>query len=285
MERSVWLTLYFILIVLLLVGSSVGAYFSWTFYQKNLVLEAKNNELQSIVATTTNDLASTTAQLQAETERTNALSDQVSDISSTVGTLDKLSKTDKELLEKYSKIYFLNEHYTPDGLATVTPSFWNETDRPELILAQVGPFLSRLLSDAHNSGIDLRVSSAYRSFGTQADLKSSYKVTYGSGANKFSADQGYSEHQLGTTVDFMLPGLKGDYNKFGGTGAYPWLTNNAYRYGFILSYPKTNSYYQYEPWHWRFVGVALATKLHDENKYFYDYPQRLIDVYLVNIFD
>ena len=285
MKRSVWLALYFVLIVVLLVGSSVGAYFSWTFYQKNLILEAKNNELQSIVATTTNDLASTTAQLQAETERTNALSDQISDISSTVGTLDKLSKTDKELLEKYSKIYFLNEHYTPASLATITPAFWNETDRPELIFTQVWPFLNRLISDAHSAGIDLRVSSSYRSFGTQADLKSTYKITYGSGANKFSADQGYSEHQLGTTVDFMLPNLKGDYSKFGGTNAYTWLTNNAYRYGFILSYPKGNSYYQYEPWHWRFVGVALATKLHDQNIYFYDYPQRLIDAYLVNLFD
>ncbi|MEK7495870.1 MAG: D-alanyl-D-alanine carboxypeptidase family protein, partial [Patescibacteria group bacterium] len=64
-----------------------------------------------------------------------------------------------------------------------------------------------------------------------------------------------------------------------------WLTENAYKYGFILSYPKQNTYYRFEPWHWRFVGVALATKLHDGNKYFYDLSQREIDQYLVSIFD
>ncbi|PJC82708.1 hypothetical protein CO006_02150, partial [Candidatus Roizmanbacteria bacterium CG_4_8_14_3_um_filter_35_14] len=60
---------------------------------------------------------------------------------------------------------------------------------------------------------------------------------------------------------------------------------NAYKYGFILSYPKQNTYYQFEPWHWRFVGMTLATKLHDTNQYFYNLAQREIDLYLISIFD
>jgi len=56
--------------------------------------------------------------------------------------------------------------------------------------------------------------------------------------------------------------------KFNKTKAYQWLLNNAYKYGFILSYPENNEYYIYEPWHWRFVGIKLATKLHNENKFF-----------------
>jgi LAS superfamily LD-carboxypeptidase LdcB len=67
--------------------------------------------------------------------------------------------------------------------------------------------------------------------------------------------------------------------------AYAWLNNNAYQYGFILSYPKDNVYYQYEPWHWRFIGVELATKLHNENRKFSDMDQREIDTYLIKIFN
>jgi zinc D-Ala-D-Ala carboxypeptidase len=90
---------------------------------------------------------------------------------------------------------------------------------------------------------------------------------------------------LGTTIDFGTPSIKGDFSKFGGTKEFEWLVNNAHKFGFILSYPKDNEYYIYEPWHWRYVGVALATRLHDEEKYFYGFSQRIIDSYLVNIFD
>ena len=135
-------------------------------------------------------------------------------------------------------------------------------------------------------GIDISVLSGYRSFGTQASLKSQYSVTYGAGtSNKFSADQGYSEHQLGTTVDFTTKKTGEPLTGFDKTPAYEWLLQNAYRFGFILSYPKGNAYYVFEPWHWRFVGVYLATYLHDQNKYFYDMPKRDIDQYLINIFD
>ena len=114
-------------------------------------------------------------------------------------------------------------------------------------------------------------------------------MTYGTGANAFSADQGYSEHQLGTAVDLTT---QKDGNRFsdasGGfdsTDGYTWMTQNAYKYGFVLSYPKGNSYYIYEPWHWRFVGVALATRLHNEGKNFYDLDQREIDGYLGLMFN
>jgi D-alanyl-D-alanine carboxypeptidase len=110
-------------------------------------------------------------------------------------------------------------------------------------------------------------------------------MTYGTGANKFSADQGYSEHQLGTAVDFTTEELGADFSDFEDTDAYQWLLANAHRYGFILSYPKGNKYYIFEPWHWRFVGIRLAEELHATGKYFYDMDQRFIDNYLISIFD
>ena len=154
-----------------------------------------------------------------------------------------------------------------------------------MILVEVWPFLKKMLDDAQTANIDLKIASAFRSFDTQSTLKSAYKVTYGSGSNKFSADQGYSEHQLGTTIDFTTTKLGADSSTFGKTASFVWLIENAYRYGFILSYPKNNSYYIFEPWHWRFVGKGLALRLHDENKNFYDLPQRDINEYLISLFD
>jgi len=215
-----------------------------------------------------------------------AMQGQIASVSGTVGTLEKLSNTDKELLQKYSKVYFLNENFVPRALSSIPPEYLVEPKKQELILVDVFPFLQNMLEDAKVAGIDLRIISAYRSFGQQSVLKSTYKVTYGSGsANKFSADQGYSEHQLGTTVDFSTKGLGSKFTLIEKDKAYAWLTENAYKYGFVLSYPKKNIYYIYEPWHWRFVGKSLALRLHDENKYFYDLMQREIDQYLISIFD
>lgn len=214
-----------------------------------------------------------------------ALQDQLVSAQNLLGLYHKIVNTDKQLLEKYSKVYFLNENYIPSRLATITPEYLFDKNRTLQIHASVEPYLTRLLQTASSSGQPLSIVSAYRSFGTQAQLKSAYIVTYGVGANRFSAEQGYSEHQLGTTVDFTTPILGAAYTKFESASAYLWLTQNAYKYGFALSYPKNNTYYQFEPWHWRFVGIVLATKLHDEGKYFYDMDQREIDTYLMNIFD
>jgi len=226
------------------------------------------------------------AKLTGETTRNDAFDQQIQSIASTVGVLDKLSKTDKELLQKYSKVYFLNENFIPSALASIDPVYLFNKKRPEEIHASVLPYLEKLLKDANDGSVPLSILSAYRSFGTQATLKAQYKVTYGAGsANKFSADQGYSEHQLGSAVDFTTPTTGEDLNGFEKTSASTWLENNAYKYGFILSYPKGNTFYQSEPWHWRFVGVELATKLHDTNMHFYDMDQREINTYLVKIFD
>jgi LAS superfamily LD-carboxypeptidase LdcB len=213
------------------------------------------------------------------------LQEQLVSVENLLGMYDKIVKTDRELLQKYSKIYFLNENYVPSRLATITPEYLFDNNRTLFVHASVDPYLVRLLDAASSSGRSLRVVSAHRSFGTQAQLKSTYVVTYGAGANRFSAEQGYSEHQLGTTLDFTTPALGVAYAKFESAPAYLWLTQNAHRYGFVLSYPKNNAYYQFEPWHWRFVGIFLATKLYDEGKHFYDMDQREIDTYLGNIFD
>lgn len=223
--------------------------------------------------------------LEAEKKRNSEFEGQIKEIAGTVGTLDKLAKTDKELLQKYSKVYFLNEHYVPDALSVIPSDYLINRNKELYLHSKVLPFLNELMKAAQDDGVDLKILSAYRSFGEQSSVKSNYSVVYGSGANRFSADQGYSEHQLGTTVDFTTSKNGSVLSGFDKTTGYSWLQKEAYKYGFVLSYPENNSYYMFEPWHWRFVGVNLAKRLHEDGMNFYNLDQPTIDNYLISFFD
>jgi LAS superfamily LD-carboxypeptidase LdcB len=227
------------------------------------------------------------AERLAEEER--VIEGMESEILSALGVVNKLEQlknTDPELLKKYSRVYFLNEHYIPKGLMQIPPTYVYGEGRDIYAISEMIPFLTRMIDAARTDGIDLTILSSYRSYDSQSTLKSAYTVTYGTTkANKFSADQGYSEHQLGSTVDLTTSKLGESIMGFAKTDAYRWLTDHAHKYGFTLSYPEKNSYYIYEPWHWRFVGIALATRLRTEGKYFYDMDQRVIDEYLITLFD
>jgi len=250
------------------------------------ILQERISLLDDSLLNSKNQNTDLSRKLDGEKAQNDNLGAQIQSISSTVGDLYKLSKTDRELLQKYSNIYFLNENYVPSSLSSIDVSFLYRTDKSETIHTTIKPFLENMIRVAQAESVPLLILSAYRSFSTQAVLKSQYKVVYGTtAANKFSADQGYSEHQLGSTVDFTTPKGGEVLEGFDKTVSYTWLVNNAHRYGFLLSYPKGNAFYKFEPWHWRYVGVELATRLHNENKYFYDMDQRQINEYLVKIFD
>jgi LAS superfamily LD-carboxypeptidase LdcB len=260
----------------------VIAYFGFTTYRN---LHAERVELLARLETAQTENYDLRKIVREREGVINEFQGQIENISGTVGNLTKLAQTDEELLKKYSKVYFLNENYIPSRLAEIDKMYLVQTTSNDQIHEQVEPYLEDLLREANQDGIKLRIASAYRSFATQAALKSAYKVTYGSGANAFSADQGYSEHQLGTAVDFTTEKLGANFSLFGNDPAYKWLQQNAHKYGFILSYPSGNAYYKFEPWHWRYVGVDLATHLHEDGKYFYDLDQRQIDEYLIKLFD
>lgn len=222
-------------------------------------------------------------ELRKEQRKFESIEDQIKEATDIVEILDKKSKVDPELLQKYSKIYFLNEHYAPETVDAVDEAY--TFGKEVLSDGKVVEFLDDLLEEAEEDGVDLRVVSGFRSFARQATLKSQYVVTYGSGANQFSADQGYSEHQLGTTFDFSTEALGDNFSSFGSTEGFEWMEDNAHKFGFVLSYPEGNEYYQYEPWHWRFVGKDLARYLDREDMYFYDADQRKIDEYTASFFD
>ena len=285
--------------IILILGGLVFGLIKYVDYRFNLIenqieiankesLSIKNdfeNKIKNLEEVVSGTKSSLTDVIQQGQEKSDFLESQFNEITNTVGALSKLSTTDPELLKKYSKVYFLNEHYVPISLADIPEDFRSTKSTNFQIHSDVLPHIEKLVQDANAENMSVKVQSAYRSFATQTNLKASYKVTYGAGANKFSADQGYSEHQLGTAIDFTTVKMNGVLDGFSKTLEYKWLLGNAYKYGFIISYPAENTYYKFEPWHWRFVGVALATKLHEDNMNFYDMDQRIIDSYLANIFD
>ncbi|MBI3632427.1 MAG: M15 family metallopeptidase [Candidatus Vogelbacteria bacterium] len=274
--------------IVLSVGYSI--YNFWDLEKFNMYLIDQLVRIQSITSSTTASLVNEKKvlgqSLQTEQSKNMVFEGQINQISSTVDELNKLRQLDPELLKKYSKVYFLNENYVPIELSLIDPSYLFQRSKPEFVQTHVRPFLHNMIEAAKQDGPILKVVSAYRSFYDQQSVKAGYKFTYGVGtANSFSADQGYSEHQLGTAVDFMATDLKVAFVNFDKSPSYKWLNDNAYKFGFALSYPKGNSYYKFEPWHWRFVGVRLAARLHDNQEHFYDLTQREIDNYLPVIFD
>ena len=293
------------ILVLLIGGLGYEAWYGYNYLKK---LSDEVDTLSLNISSLEKNIASSTQKLQADISLTHsdlssAIDDEkknvgkietllgtykqeVGDISGAVSTLEKLSKTDPELLQKYSKIFFLNEHYAPARLTEIPDKYEYFESKYSKIDSQVWPYLENMLKASLAANLEIYVYSAYRSFDEQNALKNQYVVVYGAGtANQFSADQGYSEHQLGTTVDLITTGIGGTLEGFDETTAYHWLLENAYKFGFILSYPADNDYYISEPWHWRFVGVKLATDLHNTDKNFYDLDQREIDEYLVNLFE
>jgi zinc D-Ala-D-Ala carboxypeptidase len=256
-----------------------------TLEQERSLASTTINELTEKLTITTEEMEGLAEDLQREKNRNEEFEEQIEKISGTVGILDKLSKTDRELLQKYSRTYFLNENFIPLKLSQIDEKYLMPDSKDQYFHGNAVKFLEDMLDAAKEDGHDIRIISAYRSFDEQIAVKGQHTQVYGSGANAFSADQGYSEHQLGTTVDIVDLETRTTSQNFVYTEAYKWLLDNAHKYGFILSYPEDNVFYIFEPWHWRFVGRDLADDLHDDKVTFYDWDQRTIDEYLVKIFD
>lgn len=117
------------------------------------------------------------------------------------------------------------------------------------------------------TGKSMQSQSAYRSYTSQKSVYAGWVSKLGKkGADLTSARAGYSEHQTGLAIDISaLPAKCSLQACFASTTQGKWLKKNAWKYGFILRYPKDKTSvtgYEFEPWHYRYVGLALAKKMH-----------------------
>jgi LAS superfamily LD-carboxypeptidase LdcB len=123
--------------------------------------------------------------------------------------------------------------------------------------------VTTMIQDAKEQGYDIKVSSGFRSYDTQEGILSRDIASGNPNATKLVAKPGYSEHQLGMAVDLTSSAIADASAavKFGSTKEFTWLQSNAYKYGFIQSYPAGKEEitgYMNEAWHYRYVGIANA---------------------------
>ncbi|MCM1053243.1 MAG: M15 family metallopeptidase [Ruminococcus sp.] len=176
------------------------------------------------------------------------------------------------LVNKYHK---LADDYEPEDLVRL--SYSGNTDRYRMRKAAAEAF-EELTSAALIDNVVFYPFSAYRSFETQSVLYNRYKASDGEKvADTYSARPGFSEHQLGLAVDVRSSTLSDNLTK----EHYEWMLDNSYKYGFIVRYPKGKQHitqYIEEPWHIRYLGVELATKVHDSGLTYDEY----YDIYMSN---
>ena len=124
-----------------------------------------------------------------------------------------------------------------------------------------------LSEDALKEDMNIIAMSSYRSYEYQVNLYNNYVKKDGKeAADTYSARPGFSEHQTGLAIDVY--NKKEPYTNFEQTNEFKWMQDNAYKYGFILRFPKekeNETGYQYESWHYRYVGKEIAKIIHKDN--------------------
>ena len=127
--------------------------------------------------------------------------------------------------------------------------------------------------DMRNLGLNIWITSAYRSYHKQVSLYNSYLQNDPEWlVDTYSARPGFSEHQTGLVVDVIVPG--GDLASFVYSDEYSWMKDNAYKYGFIMRYPEDKegiTGYMFESWHYRYVGKDVATYIYENGITFDEY--------------
>jgi len=191
------------------------------------------------------------------------------------------AKTIRAIVEDYSKdsstwalvskTHAISVDYIPTDLKI--PNVATRTDKSDAersVRAIIEKPLVNLFSAASSAGYQLMIGSGYRSAALQKVYFDSLAASVGAvAANQAIAMPGQSEHQTGLAVDISTV-ARNCYldNCFGQTSDGLWLANNAHKFGFTLRYPsgkESITGYQYESWHFRYVGVDLATALHESD--------------------
>lgn len=166
-----------------------------------------------------------------------------------------------------NKQHALPSDYVPLDLVVPNIRFSFTEDLPQKQLRKIAAHaLEELFAASDEAGMELFGLSGYRSYDRQGAIFARNASKHGEKiANTFSARPGESEHQSGLTMDVTCPEV--DYNlttKFGGTKEGQWIKKHASKFGFIVRYPlgkEDITEYQYEPWHIRYIGKKIATKV------------------------
>ena len=177
------------------------------------------------------------------------------------------------LVNKYN---YLTEDYVPSNLENISTTYARSGMQ---LVKEAKEAFETLSENAKKDGMNVIAMSSYRSYDYQVNLYNNYVVQDGKeAADKYSARPGYSEHQTGLAVDVYNLDLP--YTSFEETEEFTWMQENAYKYGFILRFPKDKvdiTGYQYESWHYRYVGKKVAKEIKDNNLTLEEYIAKKVE--------
>lgn len=193
--------------------------------------------------------------------------------------LDKEFYTDTKKIIKQDDMYALVNKYNYVDISYVPSNLKSLFNNTSIKMVDVAAdAYKEFIEAAKKDGITLVGTTAYRSGSFQKQLYDSYVAKDGvDKADTYSARPGYSEHQLGYSVDLNDPNYK---EKRISPSDYEWIKNNCYKYGFIIRFPENKediTGYQHENWHIRYVGKDVAKKIHELDITFDEY----YDLYII----
>lgn len=185
-----------------------------------------------------------------------------------------LSKGDLILVNKFN---YLKEDYSPEEITSIDLKYSYKNNQ---VSKRCNDAYLEMAKQAKEEGIQLMANSTYRTYKKQDDIYKDFYYSKGiSYADQYAARAGYSEHQTGLAIDIFTPNYS-TTSTFENSEAYTWLINNAHKFGFILRYPKGKENltgYAYESWHYRYLGVDIATKVYESGLTYDEYYAYYLD--------
>lgn len=165
----------------------------------------------------------------------------------------------------------LPSSYTPASLIVPDVALRYSSGSEMQLRSVAADALVEMFKSAKADGQQLMVASGYRSYSLQSSVFNRYVSELGkTEAEKISARPGHSEHQTGLSLDIAPTSSQCLLEEcFGTLAEGKWLANNAYKFGFILRYPKGKESltgYSYEPWHFRFVGTDVSESIYSSGQ-------------------
>ena len=195
--------------------------------------------------------------------------------------IDKEEYNEPYLVTKFSKDMLINKHFSlnknfvPDNLVTISSE--DSVDEGIKLNGEAYRAFKQMKSDMNKEGLDVLINEGYRSYSDQEELCDYYRNLYGDNyVSKYVALPGFSEHQTGLAIDLSSTSTR----TFSNSKEYKWMLDNSYRYGFILRYDSrliTETQFNSEPWHFRYVGSEISNYLHEHYMSYEEY-------YAVNLF-
>lgn len=201
--------------------------------------------------------------------------------------LEYVNSKDEYIYTLLNKQNPISEEFEPENLVVI-PTEYSRKDKNIYLQETALKALLAMVNDMAENGVDdIYVQSAYRSHSYQEMLFNMYvesemekglsKEQAIINANKYSAKPEFSEHRTGLCIDFTTNSIGGAVDDvFETTAAFAWLKENSWKYGFIMRYPEDKEEitgYIYESWHYRFVGLEVASVMYQTGLCYEEYLQ------------